>query len=78
MNNIDSTTLESMKRGLYEQVNEWLGQDIPDKGDDDYGRWQSMLAEINAIESLEDIVNYLESEGRDVDEFIEYYFENQI
>ena len=77
MNDFDSAMLEEMKRVLYEQVNEWLGQDIPDEDDDDFGRWQSMLEEINAIESLKDVVNYLESEGRDVDEFLEDYFENQ-
>ena len=36
----------------------------------DYARWQGMVAEVSAIETLADVVDYLESERMDVDSIL--------
>ncbi len=58
-----------MKDALHARVDWWLGKDIPDEGEEDYDRWQSMVAQINAIKSV-DYVLYLECSGIDTEEFL--------
>jgi len=69
---IGDKSLTAMKVGLRARVDEWLGNDIPEEDDDDYDHWQSMLAEIDAIESLEDVIEYL-GDGEDAAKFLEEY-----
>lgn len=59
----------AMKDALNSRIDEWVGMDIPDEGTEDYESWQSKLAEIDAIESIHDVIDYLESEGIDADDF---------
>lgn len=61
--------LGSMKQGLLARVEEWLGMDIPDEGTEDYETWQSKLSGIGGIESIDDVIEYLEGEGCDVEDF---------
>jgi hypothetical protein len=62
-------TIEEMKSALRQGVDEWLGYDIPEEGTEDYERWQSMLADIEDIETLQDVIDYVESRRKDVAEF---------
>lgn len=61
--------LRQMKDGLQEMVDEWLGNDIPDEGDAAFETWQRKLVEIEDIESIEDVIAYLEKEQADVEGF---------
>jgi len=70
MADVDSNTLDEIKGALLNQVDEWLGNDIPGENTEDYECWESMVAEIGAIESLDDVVCYLEGTGKDVEEFL--------
>jgi hypothetical protein len=73
MKELAESTLAEMKAGLRCIVDEWLGNDIPDEGDEDYDRWQMMLVDIDDVRSLSDVIAFLESRGRDdegVNEFL--------
>ncbi len=59
-----------MKRDLFARVDEWIGMDVPDEGTEDYESWQSKLVEIHSIENIHDVVDYVESEGFDLDDFL--------
>jgi hypothetical protein len=63
--------IAAMKRALEERIEEWLGFDIPDEGTEDYERWQNMVAEVAAIESIDDVISYVESIGVEVEAFLE-------
>jgi hypothetical protein len=58
-----------MKSDLLGRVDEWVGMDIPAEGSEDYDSWQSMLAQIDAIENIQDVIDYVEAEGLDLDDF---------
>jgi len=70
MKEIEYDKLEIIKSELYSNVTEWVGFDIPSQGTDDYDMWQSMLLDIEDIKTIQDVVNYLECNGRDVVEFL--------
>lgn len=69
MNKGPSEIIEQMKADLLRCVEEWLGMDVPAEGSEDYDTWQSKLAEIDAIENIRDVIDYVESEGLDLDDF---------
>lgn len=69
MNKAQREIVDSMKHHLHGRVSEWLGNDIPDEGDEDFDTWQEKVASIYAIESIDDVVAYLEDEGIDEDDF---------
>lgn len=69
MSNDQKNIIESMKGALLHRVEEWLGFDIPKKGEEDYDVWQSKIYEIECIEDIIDVCNYLDSEMLDADEF---------
>ena len=71
MSNNNLTNIDQMKESLLELVYEWLGMDIPEEGTEDFIIWQSKLMEIDAIQTKEDVINYLESEGYCVEDFFE-------
>lgn len=64
-----NSQIVKMKQHLMTQVDEWLGNILPNEGSEDYLRWQQMLQEIEDAESVEQIREYLESKGIDADEF---------
>jgi hypothetical protein len=61
--------IESMKCHLLDRVDEWVGMDVPAEGTEDYETWKSKSAEIEAIENIQDVIEYVESEGIDLDDF---------
>ncbi|MBY0436618.1 MAG: hypothetical protein K2W80_00400 [Burkholderiales bacterium] len=67
----ESKLVEQIKADLLSRVEEWLGSDIPDEGTDDYDTWQSKLEEIEAIESVSDVIEYAESSLSDSEEFLQ-------
>lgn len=67
--NIRAEIIERMKSDLLGRVDEWVGMDIPEEGSEDYESWQFKLAEIDAIENIQDVVDYVESEGFDLYDF---------
>lgn len=69
MTQSSNRTIEKMKSALRQGVDEWLGHDIPAEGTEDHERWQSMLANIESIETLQDVLDHIESEGKDVTDF---------
>jgi hypothetical protein len=62
--------VSDMKVELMECVEEWLGLDIPDEGTSDYDTWLMMIEGVNNITSIYDVVEYLETKGRDFASFI--------
>ena len=76
MKEVTDETLSEMKAALMFTVEEWLGNDIPDEGTEDYDRWQMMLVDIDDIVSLSEVIEFLEYLGRDdegVNEFLSMY-----
>ena len=61
--------IESMKMHCLSRVDEWIGMDVPDEGTEDYDTWQSKLADIDAIDNIDDVIEYVENSGWELDEF---------
>lgn len=70
MSDIQAEIIESMKTHLLGRVEDWVGRDLPAEGSEDYETWQSRLAEIDSIENILDVIDYVESEGLDLNEFL--------
>ncbi|NWF37278.1 hypothetical protein [Mariprofundus sp. KV] len=70
---VDEKKLSKMKHHLHSIIDEWLGNDIPEEGTEDFNRWQSMESELNSIASLTDVVDYLNNQDYDVKEFLEEF-----
>ena len=67
----NESIIESMKDSLRNRVSEWIGNDIPEKDDEDYARWQSMVSEIEEISDLQDVRSFFEGNGMgDFDDFL--------
>jgi hypothetical protein len=62
--------IKEIRASLTAELEEWLGFDIPDEGEDDYDVWQERLAAIEAIENVEDVIAYAEGFVSDSDEFL--------
>jgi hypothetical protein len=62
--------IESMKGCFRERVSEWLGFDVPSEGTEDFDTWTSKVADIDGIESISDVVWYLDMENTDLDDFV--------
>jgi hypothetical protein len=69
--NTQFALIDDFKEELLSIVDEWLGMDIPEEGTEDYERWQSDLAQIEAVNTIEDVIDFLEYSGKDVIEFFE-------
>lgn len=68
---VNDISISEVKRQLHWVIEEWLGNDIPEEGDEDYEKWQSMEAELDAVQTMSDAVEYLNDNGRDVQAFLE-------
>ncbi|MCX7196551.1 MAG: hypothetical protein NTW37_00735 [Proteobacteria bacterium] len=66
----ESKLVEQIKADLLSRLEEWLGSDIPDEGTEDYDTWQYKLEEIEAIESVSDVIEYAESSLPDSEAFL--------
>lgn len=66
---IKKEIIESMKSDLLKYVDEWVGMDIPVEGTEDYETWQLKLNTIDAVENIQDIIEYVENMGLDLDDF---------
>lgn len=55
--------VDDMKADLHHRLSEWVGMDVPTEGTEDYESWQSRAAEIDAIESIDDVAGYVDSYG---------------
>ena len=62
--------IEAIRRALFARVEEWVGSDVPSKGTEDYKTWQLKLMDVEDVQSIGDLVEYLQSERVDVAEFI--------
>lgn len=72
MSDINSDEIiKSMKSSLKVRVDEWVGFDIPNEGTEDYERWQSMLLDIEDVDNINGVREYLESNGMgEFDDFL--------
>lgn len=64
--------VENMKLSLLAELDEWLGFDIPEEGEEDYDAWQFRLQEIEDIKSTKDVCDYLSGLGRDEEGIAEF------
>lgn len=62
---MEQNALQAIRTFLEHSLEEWLGFDLPEEGDDDYLAWQSREADIESIESLKDAINILDAWGID-------------
>ena len=67
----DAKFVAEIKAGLLEELNEWLGVHIPEKGTDDYETWQKRLKGINRIRNMDDVLVYAAEFVADEDAFFE-------
>jgi len=59
--------IESIRDSLRARVEDWVGFDIPSEGSDD--PWQSKLMDVDDVQSIEDLIEYLDAERMDLAEF---------
>lgn len=69
MNKARKEIIESMKSDLLKHVDEWVGMDIPVEGTEDYEPWQLKLHEIDTIENIQDVIEYVERQSLNLDDF---------
>jgi len=63
--------IEEIKMHLYFELEEWVGNDIPEEGEEDYDTWQRRYNTITSFTTLDEIKEYFEDTGRDFDQFFE-------
>jgi len=61
--------IERMKSDLLKQVDEWVGMHRPVEGSEDYETWQWKLDTINSIETIDDVIEYVECNFLDINDF---------
>ncbi|NCB72771.1 MAG: hypothetical protein EOM45_13455 [Clostridia bacterium] len=61
--------IERMKYDLLMQVDEWAGMYTPVQGTEDYDTWQLKLDTIDAIENIHDVIEYVECNFLDLNDF---------
>ena len=64
--------LSAIKTGLWNQLDEWLGMDIPDEGTMDYVTWEDRQAAIKRMRTVEEAREYLAGLGLDDESIAEY------
>ncbi len=62
--------INEIRQYLQASLDEWLGNDFPDDGSDDYETWQARQSAIKKIATLEDIAAYAAQFERDEEEFL--------
>ena len=69
MNKKEAKLVSEIKDSLFAALDEWIGNDIPDEGTEDYETWQERFSAIEGIESIDDVITYAEEYVSDSDEF---------
>lgn len=69
MSQVRKEIIERMKSDLLKQVDEWVGMHRPVEGSEDYETWQTKLDSINAIQTIDDVIEYVECDGIDLNDF---------
>jgi len=64
-------SLREIKTQLRGIIEEWVGYDTPEVGDEDFDTLQSMEAELDSINCLADVVGFLEGCGIDSRDWFE-------
>jgi len=63
--------INEIRANLQFELDEWLGNDYPDEGTEDYDLWQRKLSSINNIDNIEDIYAYAAEFVSDENTFLE-------
>jgi hypothetical protein len=69
MSQVRKEIIERMKSDLLKQVDEWVGMHRPVEGSEDYATWQWKLDTINSIETIDDVIEYVECNFLDINDF---------
>ena len=69
MSQVRKEIIERMKSDLLKQVEEWVGMHRPVEGSEDYETWQWKLDTINSIETIDDVIEYVECNFLDLNDF---------
>ena len=69
MSQVRKEIIERMKSDLLKQVDEWVGMHRPVEGSEDYETWQWKLDTINSIETIDDVIEYVECNFLDINDF---------
>lgn len=69
MSQVRKEIIERMKSDLLKQVDEWVGTHRPVEGSEDYATWQWKLDTINSIETIDDVIEYVECNFLDINDF---------
>lgn len=68
---IDPQDIDRLRASCQQRVEEWLGNDVPEEGGEDYDRWRVMTAEVEAIECLQDALDFIGGDENDAREYLE-------
>lgn len=69
MSQVRKEIIERMKSDLLKQVDEWVGMHRPVEGSEDYETWQWKLDTINSIKTIDDVIEYVECNFLDINDF---------
>ena len=64
-------TKEELRSLASDIISEWLGYDSPEPEDPDYGEYELMCSERDAIENLDDFRAFLDGLGKDYEDYEE-------
>ena len=70
MSQVRKEIIERMKSDLLKQVDEWVGMHRPVEGSEDYETWQWKLVTIRGIETIDDVIEYVECSFLDLNDFL--------
>jgi len=70
MSQVRKEIIERMKSDLLKQVDEWVGMHRPVEGSEDYETWQWKLDTIRGIETIDDVIEYVECNFLDLNDFL--------
>ena len=69
MSQVRKEIIERMKSDLLKQVEEWVGMHRPVEGSEDYETWQWKLDTIKAFKTIDDVIEYVECNFLDLNDF---------
>ena len=69
MSQVRKEIIERMKSDLLKQVDEWVGMHRPVEGSEDYETWQWKLDTIKAFKTIADVIEYVECNFLDLNDF---------
>lgn len=67
----DIREIEEIKVYLGHIIEEWTGYDLPQEGDEDFDTLQMMYEELEAVESLQDAIDFVAGRGIDAEEWFQ-------